>query len=149
MRYILLVLAVLATGCGDGGTGEATPPPNWCTPTPEEIACAEKGDGWRMLLIDGEASCQPPLGLADPESPNKCVARGGEAVFFVDAYWGCIEKTADAGCACTDVSECIGYCEPPEGAKEGEKVIGACSTRTMEVCFRMVSGGIVTGELCM
>ena len=60
----------------------------------------------------------------------------------------CSEPTADAGKPCTDVSECEGWCEPPEGAQRGAEVTGACSARTSASCMRWVENGRYEVDVC-
>lgn len=156
MRRALLALATLAVGCGNGSSeadpfaddcGDGSPEvcPQWCERTAEETACLEKG--WIMLPVDGALTCLPPVDGSDPE---ECAKRSGYQVWVdVDVYWGCLENTTDAGCPCLNGSECFGYCEAPAEAEFEDRVIGTCSKRTAEECFRTVEDGIASWWVCL
>ncbi len=44
-----------------------------------------------------------------PRTEKACISRSGE---WVGSYEECLLPTSDGGLACTDSSQCQGYCEP-------------------------------------
>lgn len=137
MKWLVLALAGVMVGCAGASPGDGSQD-DW----PEERACLEKH--WIMTQVDGNWTCLPRA-----STPEECVARGGEAIVIDGAFWGCHELTSDAGKPCDGSEDCFGYCEPPEGAAEGDRVTGACSRRTGEECFRKVEDGIVRTWICV
>jgi hypothetical protein len=60
----------------------------------------------------------------------------------------CLWPTEDAGLYCTDISECEGWCVPPDNSEYGDEVTGTCSEFPPVECWDVVEEGVYSGFTC-
>ena len=84
-----------------------------------------------------------------------CEGQGGEIrVSGILGHEICVQTLPDAGDACKEQSDCLGYCLVPDDKKRdvnpGEPMEGVCAkTDDPFGCFAMVDGGMASPMLCI
>ena len=103
-----------------------------------------------MLLVLLQAGCvtTPPAGRS-PEYVQNCKNKNGWLVQYTELTTGCEWPTKDAGIACTDKTQCDGYCTPENDAMgiTGASLSGTCSKTRTDWDFPNCGKHIVNGSI--
>lgn len=87
-------------------------------------------------------------GLIELNNEKLCKNAGGKWGLWSNLRsrgYECNLPTSDAGKECTDSSQCENFCQAPEEAKEGSKVVGKCYGFQKSIGRQEVKNGIVGG----
>lgn len=127
-----------AKQCPDGSYVARTGPNCEFAPCPEKL---NENDNVPVKPIDTASKA---------EDKNSCEKAGGvwRLAMKPEAPGYCVMPASDIGKKCTDSGQCKIYCQAPENAKPGSKVIGYCSDHTGDTCSQEVKNGIASSGMC-
>ncbi|MBI2110558.1 hypothetical protein HYT51_02150 [Candidatus Woesearchaeota archaeon] len=119
----------------------------------KEFNCSNSTDFCDMYCPPSTLKCiqNKCTEVITPTDKESCEARGGEWRIwndYPDAAPECNLPTSDAGKRCSDSSQCESYCQAPEGAEIGAKVVGECYKFMIVPCMQEVRNGVVDAEWC-
>ena len=108
-------------------------------------ACSTSPDPY----IQESAECARAEALARL-AQEKCLEEGGFVGIDAPGASACFKPFADAGKACSDKSQCQGFCRAPDGAAVGARSTGTCQSYTHFYygCYNEIRKGTVVGGMC-